>query len=140
MAYWKTQASTVCLLKLYTPGRETLVKPNYNRELAANLLSHHLSVNALWDLLLATWFSFEGVFHDFNREPIDLWSYDENGDDFIDRLAGDPVRSLRRYLEFGQTTRVNRLRKEHHNLAMMLHHARSIQECRHAGLCSARNQ
>lgn len=124
-----------CTCDHYPPRPETLVSPPFNRELAEFWLSYELSVSALWDLLVSIWFGHDGIFYNLDRNPIDIWSH-QNGDDFIDRLAGDPVRSLRRYLEFGQTTRVNRLRKEHHDLAMMLHHARSVRQCAHCGLCS----
>lgn len=126
-----------CACNHFSPPKDVLISPTFNHELATYWQSYQMSANSLWDLLLSIWYDHEGSLFDIKRDPIDLWTPDKNGDDFVDRLAGDPVRSLRRYLEFGQTTRVNRLRKEHHNLAMMLHHARSIQKCAHAGLCAA---
>jgi len=54
----------------------------------------------------------------------------DGSDDWLDRAFGkDAWRTLRRYLDFVDTTRVNRLRKEHVDLALVLHHARSIRNC-----------
>jgi len=135
----KLDALCVCTCDHFAPELRVLVKPNFNRDLAAYWSKHSTSACRVYEAAVGELYSYHsGTLHGFDRQPLDLWVYDENGDDFVDRAFGIGYRNLRRYLARANEDRLHRLSKAHHNLALLLQHGRSIRNCRTLGLCAQR--
>lgn len=136
MDYKNWSAFDGCRCDHYLPEMRTLVTPTFNRDLAAYWRTQSTSARVIYETVLEEFYVHHlGALYGISRARLDLSEFDEGGDDLVDRAFGGGYRNLRRYLERAEKNRVNRLSKEHLNLAVLLQHARSIRNCRTLGFC-----
>ncbi|WP_350335265.1 hypothetical protein [Coralliovum pocilloporae] len=138
----KSLRDNLCSCDHYAPPLEVLVSTAFNRDLAAYWTIEGTGAPEIYKAVLDELTVYHtGKLYGFDRKRLDLFKWGEGGDDFIDRAFGqDAYRSLRRYLDRVRVNRVNRLSRVHYDLALLLHHGRSIRNCRLIGPCAQRER
>lgn len=130
--------TTICTCNHFAPKLRVVRSMPFNTELAAFYAGLGLSGEGVIDWVMTELYDFHtGILSDCAKKPIDLKELDRDGLALLDKVWGeDQGRFINRYLEWLHQVRTNRLKRSVVLPVSILHHARSVYQCRHEGRCS----